>query len=194
MRQVKSPKGMKVVTLTTCNRCRGTGIFIASPCSVCQGRGTEQKAHSLQVRIPPGIDHGMQLRLAGQGESGPQGAAPGDLIVRVVIAAHPSLKRDGDDLYSVQRITFPDAALGTVVPTSGIRGEAVRVAVPAGTQPGALLRVRGKGMPRFRGEGRGDLYVVVEVATPTNLSVEERALLAKLAQLEHESGKAEAAS
>ena len=194
LRHVQSQKGMKVMTLTTCTRCRGSGIFIASPCSICQGSGTEQIDHPLKLKIPPGIGHGTQLRLAGQGEAGPQGSTPGDLLVRVYIAAHPSLKRDGDDLYAVQRVTFPDAALGADVQVLSICGETVCVAVPVGTQPGTLLRVRGKGMPRFQGKGRGDLYVVVEVLTPTNLSVEERDLLTKLAQLEHERDKAEAAS
>jgi molecular chaperone DnaJ len=175
--QVRADKTMRVVTLTSCARCNGRGLFIESPCATCKGSGLEFLPHSIKVQIPAGVEHGMLLRLAGQGEAGPQGALPGDLLVRIYIQAHPTLKRDGDDLYAVMALAFPDAALGTKVTVPCLEDEKVIVTVPPGTQHGTLLRARGKGMPRLHGRGKGDLYVVVEVKTPTDLTARQRELL-----------------
>lgn len=175
--QVRSEKTMRVVTLTSCTRCNGRGLFIASPCVTCKGAGIQFLPHAIKVQIPPGVDHGMLLRLAGQGEAGPAGALAGDLLVRIYIQPHPSLRRDGDDLYTAAPVSFPDAALGTKVTVACLGGEKVLVTVPAGTQSGTLLRARGKGMPRLEGKGKGDLYVVVEVKTPTDLTARQRELL-----------------
>jgi molecular chaperone DnaJ len=175
--QVRSEKTMRVVTLTSCARCNGRGLFIASPCVTCKGAGIQFLPHAIKVQIPPGVDHGMLLRLAGQGEAGPAGALAGDLLVRIYIQPHPSLRRDGDDLYTAAPVSFPDAALGTKVTVACLGGEKVLVTVPAGTQSGTLLRARGKGMPRLEGKGKGDLYVVVEVKTPTDLTARQRELL-----------------
>lgn len=175
--QSRTDKGMRVLTITTCPRCKGRGQYIESPCPACQGSGLQFLPHSIKVQIPAGVEHGMLLRLAGQGEAGPQGARPGDLLVRVYVQPHATLKRDGDDLYSVAPISFPDAALGTKVTVPCLEGEKVIVTVPAGTQQGTLLRARGKGMPRLHGKGKGDLYVVVEVNTPTELTPRQRELL-----------------
>ena len=168
---------MRVVTLTTCMRCKGRGMFIESPCITCQGEGLQFLPHSIKVQIPAGVEHGMLLRLAGQGAAGPQGAPPGDLLVRIYIQPHPTLKRDGDDLYAVMAIPFPDAALGTKVTVACLEDEKVIVTVPPGAQHGTLLRARGKGMPRLHGRGKGDLYVVLEVKTPTDLTSHQRELL-----------------
>ena len=177
--QVRADKTMRVVTLATCTRCKGRGIFIESPCLNCKGVGLEFLPHSIKVQIPAGVEHGMLLRLAGQGEAGPQGAPPGDLLVRIYIQPHPMLKRDGDDLYAVTAISFPDAALGAKVTVPCLEDEKITVNVPPGTQHGTLLRARGKGMPRLQGRGKGDLYVVVEVKTPTDLTPRQREMLRK---------------
>jgi len=126
----------------------------------------------------------MLLRLAGQGEAAPHGGIPGDLLVRVRIQRHPFLKRDGDDLYLSAAIGFASAALGTKINLSGLHGEILKVTIPPGTQSGTALRLRGKGMPQLHGTAKGDLYVVAEVKTPTNLTVRERELLKELAGLE----------
>jgi molecular chaperone DnaJ len=175
--QVRTDKTMRVVTLTTCTRCNGRGIFIEAPCASCNGTGYQFSPHSIKVTIPPGVENGMLLRLAGQGEAGPQGGIPGDLLVRIYVQPHATLKRDGDDLYTIMPVTFPDAALGTKVTVNCLQDERVIITVPPGTQSGTMLRARGKGMPRLQGRGKGDLYVVVEVKTPRDLTPRQRELL-----------------
>jgi molecular chaperone DnaJ len=132
----------------------------------------------------------MLLRLAGQGEAAPPGGEPGDLLVRVLISSHPVLRREGDDLYAPAAIDFPSAALGTKVTLSLLNNEAVTVTIPPGTQSGTALRLRGKGMPRLHERSKGDLYVVVEVRTPTDLTPRQRELLK---EFKLEAGKKSAA-
>jgi molecular chaperone DnaJ len=192
--QVRTDGAMRVVTLTSCTRCNGRGLFIENPCAACQGTGVEFSPHTIKVHIPAGVDHGMLLRLAGQGEAGPQGRLPGDLLVEIYIQPHAVLKRSGDDLYATIALTFPDAALGTKESVACLNGETVRVTVPPGTQSGMALRVRGKGMPRLHGKGKGDLFVVVEVKTPTDLTARQRELLKEFARLETERKKSAFAS
>jgi molecular chaperone DnaJ len=175
--QIKTEKGMKLVTIVSCARCLGRGTLIESPCLNCHGSGFEFVPHQIKVQIPPGIDDGMLLRLAGQGEAAPQGGVPGDLLVRVLIQPHAVLKRDGDDLYTSTAIDFANAALGIKVEVPCLGGERVKVTIPPGTQSGTGLRLRGKGMPRLHAKGKGDLYVVVEVRTPTDLTPRQRELL-----------------
>jgi molecular chaperone DnaJ len=179
---VKVKKDMRVVTLTTCVRCHGRGQIVESPCVLCQGTGYRFVPHTLKVRIPPGIDDGMVIRLAGQGEANANGGPPGDLLVRPHIRRHPRFERQGSDLYTVQAVTFPDAALGKKLHVTGLGGETLYVSVPPGTQSGTALRLNGKGLPKLGEKGKGDLYVVVEVRTPTELSDHERALLRELAE------------
>jgi molecular chaperone DnaJ len=185
---------MRVITLTTCPRCDGRGIFIESPCAACKGAGVEFLPHAIKVQIPAGVDHGMLLRLPGQGETAPRGGSPGDLLVRIYIQPHPLLKRDGDDLYAAAQIAFPEAALGSKVTVPCLDREAVRVSVAPGTQSGTTLRVRGKGMPRLHDQGKGDLFVVIEIKTPTDLTPRQRELLKEFARLEAERKKNPSAS
>ena len=175
--QTKSDRGMKVITVSTCARCKGKGHWIETPCLTCHGTGFELLAHEIKIHVPAGIDDGMMLRLAGQGEAGPEGGPCGDLLVRISIAPHPTLRRDDENLYKVVPISFPDAALGTKLSVDCVGGESVRITVPPGIQSGTALRARGKGMPRLHGGGRGDLFVVVEVKTPTQLTPRQRELL-----------------
>ncbi|MGE5220390.1 MAG: molecular chaperone DnaJ [Chloroflexota bacterium] len=175
--QIKTERGMKLVTITSCARCLGNGTIIESPCLTCHGTGYEFLPHQIKMQIPPGIDDGMLLRLAGQGEAAPPGGEPGDLLVRMLISGHPLLKREGDDLFAGAVIDFASAALGTKVDVPCLDKEFVKVTIPPGTQSGTALRLRGKGMPRLHGRGKGDLYVVVEVRTPTDLTSRQRELL-----------------
>ena len=184
--QVRNEKSMKVITLAPCARCKGRGVFVESPCATCQGTGYEFLPHAIKVQVPSGVEQGMLLRLAGQGETNPQGGMPGDLLVRILIQPHPHLKGDGDNLYRVCAVSFPDAALGTKVTVPCLNGENVRVTIPPGTQSGTALRARGKGMPRLHGKGKGDLFVVVEVRTPTALSTQQKELLKEFARLDRE--------
>jgi molecular chaperone DnaJ len=182
--QVRTEKTVRVVTLTSCARCSGRGTYIESPCATCQGTGYEFLAHTIKVQVPAGVEHGMLLRLAGQGEAGPKGAPPGDLLVRIYVRPHPRFQREGDDLYVAVPLLFTDGALGTKVPVNCLDGEKVLVTAPPGTQHGTALRVRGRGMPRLHAKGRGDLFVLVELQTPTELTAEQRALLRQFAKLE----------
>lgn len=181
---VKTKKDMRLVTLTTCMHCHGRGHIIESPCALCQGNGYQFVPHRLKVRIPPGIDDGMVIRLSGQGEANANGGPPGDLLIRPHIRPHPVFERHGDNLYMAKAVTVPDAALGRKLRVQGLNGETLQLTVPAGTQSGSALRLNGKGMPKVAGKGKGDLFVVVEVRTPTNLTARERALMEELAELE----------
>jgi len=130
----------------------------------------------------------MVVRLAGQGEPNANGGPAGDLLIRTHLRPHPRFQRQGDDLYAVAPVSFPDAALGTKIAIPGLGGENLSVAVPAGTQSGTALRLAGKGMPRLggkeKGKGKGNLLVIIEVRTPTDLKPRERELLQELAKLE----------
>jgi molecular chaperone DnaJ len=185
--QVRTAQGMRMVTLSSCARCHGKGLFIESPCSSCQGTGYEFLPHAIKLRVPPGIDDGMVLRLAGQGEPHPEGGPPGDLLIRIGVRPHSLLKRQGDDLYTTVAINFPSAALGAKMTVPCLDGERVQITIPPGTQSGTGLRARGKGMPRLHGKGKGDLFVIVEVRTPTDLTPRQRELLKEFAHLEAQS-------
>jgi molecular chaperone DnaJ len=184
--EIKTRKDVRLVTLSTCARCQGRGHVIETPCPSCHGNGYQFAPHTLKVRIPVGVDDGMTIRLAGQGEANANGGPPGDLLIRPHIRPNPTFERHGDDLYTAQTISFPDAALGKKVRLRGLGGEMLHVVVPAGTQSGTALRLNGKGMPKVSGKGKGDLFVVVEVQTPIHLTERERGLLQELARMQHE--------
>jgi molecular chaperone DnaJ len=126
-------KDVRLVTLTTCARCQGRGQIVESPCPLCQGSGYRFFPHTLKVKVPPGIDDGMVIRLSGQGEANANGGPPGDLLISPHIRRHLTFERHGDDLYTVQSVTFPDAALGRKLHVTGLGGETFQVAIPAGT-------------------------------------------------------------
>lgn len=178
--QTRTEKAMRFVTITSCARCFGRGTFIESPCLSCHGSGLEFVPHQIRVQIPAGIDDGMMLRLVGQGQAAPPAGEPGNLLVRVLVKPHPFLKREGDDLYTTAAIDFASAALGSKIEVPCLGGEKVKVTIPPGTQSGTGLRLRGKGMPRLNARGKGDLYVVVDVRTPTDLTQRQRELLTEL--------------
>jgi len=174
-----------MTTVKTCPRCGGTGEIIDTPCSACRGAGETTRTRTVTVTIPPGADSGLHLRLAGQGDAGRRGGPPGDLYVVVFVKPHSMFERQGDDLILDRTISFPLAALGGTITIPTLDGEA-ELNVPAGTQPGAVLRLRGKGMPKLRYKSRGDLMVRINIRVPTRLSPEERELLMKLSRLQGE--------
>ena len=165
-----------------CSNCRGTGKTIAKPCQSCRGAGRIGRERKLTVKIPPGIATGQRLRLYGEGEHGSAGGPPGDLYVVVHVQEHSFFHREDDDLYCELPITFPTLALGgnVKVPTLDGREE---LHIPAGTQPGARFRLRGKGMPNVSGRGHGDLHVIARVSVPKKLNKEQKALLEELARM-----------
>jgi molecular chaperone DnaJ len=169
----------------TCPRCQGAGEINASPCESCQGKGHVKEKRALKVRIPAGIEDGSRLRLVGEGEAGDEGMPPGDLYVVTRVRKHPFFERAGNDLACEITVSFSQAALGARVELPTLEGNEI-LKVPAGTQPGETIRLKGKGVQDVSGRRKGDLFVKVLVRTPGNLSKEQRALVAKLAELRGE--------
>ena len=169
----------QMVNIVACARCRGEGRIIASPCGTCGGDGRIREERVLEVSIPAGIDDGQRIAMEGQGEAGPRGGPNGDLYVAVKVRQHEQLMRRGTELYHEPPITFPQAALGASLTVPTVEGEE-EVEIPAGAQSGQEIRLRGKGVPRLRGAGRGDLHVIVNVVVPSKLSKRERELLREL--------------
>ncbi len=175
----RTPLG-QMVTMGPCPTCEGRGQIIKEPCPDCDGLGKVRRNHHIVLEIPPGVDTGTRLRIAEAGQPGLMGGPPGDLYVHVHVKPHKVFQRDGADLYLDRKIGFAQAALGAEVNVPTLDGETV-LKVPAGTQPGTRLRLRGKGMPHLRRSGTGDLIVRVLVEVPTRLSAKERELLAAFA-------------
>jgi molecular chaperone DnaJ len=168
---------------TVCPDCVGRGTLFDVPCPVCHGTGTEQKVRSVKVRIPPGVENGQRIRVKGRGAPGQGMAPPGDLYVVVQVGKHAVFGRSGRNLTLTTPITFPEAALGTTITVPTLDGK-VTLKVPAGTQSGRQLRVRGRGVPGSSGRNGGkpgDLLVKIEVLVPTELSEEQRAAVESLA-------------
>jgi molecular chaperone DnaJ len=179
----------QVVSTRTCPVCRGLGEVIPEPCQQCGGDGRVRARRTVSVKIPPGVADGMRIRLAGQGEVGPGGGPAGDLYVEVDELPHETFTRDGADLHCVVKVPMTLAALGAVLPMSTL-DSTEELRLEPGTQSGAVLRLPGGGMPRLRSsgrtDGRGDLYVHVEVITPTRLDPKQADLLRQLAELRGE--------
>lgn len=172
-----------------CSQCGGTGASrtrsgfytMGQSCPQCHGRGTVARNKRIEVRIPPGVQDGSKIRLAGEGLTG-RGGQRGDLYLIVRLRSHPVFERKGDDLYVDTDVPYTTAALGGEVRVPTLKGSAT-MKVPAGTQSGKVFRLAGQGMPRLKGTGHGDLYARVRIAVPRTLSARERELLQELAQL-----------
>jgi molecular chaperone DnaJ len=163
----------------TCPHCRGTGRIVRNPCDNCLGQGRIRRSKKLSVKIPPGVDTGDRVRLAGEGEAGRNGGPPGDLYVEVQVREHPIFERDGMHLSCEVPISLTTAALGGSVEVPTLDGQVV-LKIPAETQSGRVFRLRDKGVKSVRGNARGDLFCRVVVETPVNLSPEQRELLRQL--------------
>jgi molecular chaperone DnaJ len=167
----------QMINVTTCPRCKGDGRIVETPCETCRGEGRVERKRTLQVTIPPGIDEGHQIRLSNEGEAGPRGGPAGSLYVAVHVTPHPSLKREGTELFYEASVGLAQAALGSTITVPTVDGEEP-VEVKAGTQPGTEIRLRGKGVPHLRRPGqRGDLHVIVDVAVPHRLTKTQREAL-----------------
>jgi len=172
-----------IVFASTCSQCRGTGKTVSSPCSHCKGHGQVEKHRKVVVNIPAGVDNGVQLRLTGQGMPGRAGSQPGDLYVQVHVSDDPRFEREGSDLLVHEAVSFSTAALGGKIEVKLPDNSAIQVDVDAGTQPGSLLTMRGRGLPRLdRSGGRGNLHVVVNVLVPKKLSRKAKKLIEELEQ------------
>jgi molecular chaperone DnaJ len=176
VRAVSSNVFGQFVQQRTCPECEGVGEVLEQPCSECRGDGRALSRSELEVDIPPGIHDGQQIRVRGAGHAGVRSRDRGNAFIVVRVLPDPRFVRDGDDLQTVVRVPMTDAAIGGAVTAPGIP-EDVEVEVPAGTQPGAVRVLQGRGMPALRGSRRGDLYVVLDVAVPTHLTDEQRGTL-----------------
>jgi molecular chaperone DnaJ len=170
----------QLVRTQACDRCGGDGRVAAEPCQSCGGRGRRAVTRRLAVDIPAGIADAQRIRLSGRGHAGERGGPPGDLYVLVHVAEDERFVRDADDLVTVVDVPAPAAALGASVSVDTLDGEE-EIEIAPGTQPGAILTLRGKGMPSLRGGRRGDQRVVVNVVVPRNLSDDQRELLERFA-------------
>jgi molecular chaperone DnaJ len=172
----------------TCPHCHGSGKIIPEPCTACNGAGKIKRQKTLEVKIPPGINEGMRIRSAGNGEPGTNGGPAGDLYVEIRIKAHELFERDGDDLHCTVPVGMTTAALGGAieVPTLGSKAE---IELPEGTQHGKTFRLRGKGIKGIRSSYPGDLYCHVTVETPVRLTEHQRKLLKELDEAFRKSGE-----
>lgn len=182
--QVRMTQGFFSVT-RTCPHCHGTGKYVATPCMNCSGLGTVRTERELSIELPPGVNTGSRLRVAGEGEPGRNGGPRGDLYVYVEVEEDEVFQRDGNDIVAEVPISFTQAVLGATIRVPSLDGE-VDVKVPAGTQTGTVFRLRGRGLPDLRGYRTGDQLVRVEVETPTRLSREQKELLRQFEELSTE--------
>jgi len=181
--KVRAQQGFFMVE-RTCPTCSGRGEVLEKPCRVCRGEGRVDRPQKLEVEIPPGVDTGTRLRIAGKGEAGPFGAPPGDLYVFFHVRRHKVFEREGTTLVTRAPITFTTAALGGEIEIPGLDGERIKVVIPAGIQSGKQLRQRGAGMPVLQGRGRGDMVIEISVETPTKLTARQKELLRELQETE----------
>ncbi|MCP4499046.1 MAG: molecular chaperone DnaJ [Deltaproteobacteria bacterium] len=168
-----------------CHVCNGEGRTIDKPCVDCKGQGQREKEQELNVPVPAGVNEGTRLRYAGEGEAGRSGGGRGDLFIVLHILEHPLFTRDGDTVLCEMPISFPQAALGCSLEVPTLDG-LVKMKISAGTQPGAVLRLRGKGIKQLRGGGRGDQLVRIRVEIPTKLDDKQRTLLEEFAEVSGE--------
>jgi molecular chaperone DnaJ len=179
--QIRTQQGFFTFS-RSCPQCRGQGQVIRDPCPECHGEGRVRQEKVLSLKIPAGVDDGTRLRVSGEGEAGSRGGPPGDLYVVLRVREHPFFERRGNDLYSTIPVSVSQAALGAEFRVPTLRGEE-RLRLPAGTQPGSVFRLRGKGVPSLDGRETGDLYVTIQVVIPTHLTREQRRLIEMLGGL-----------
>lgn len=175
--KVRRQQGGFFVFETVCPNCGGSGFAVTDPCPECRGAGQKKVNKKLKVKIKPGVETNMRIRLAGEGMAGVHGGENGDLYVGIFVEPHKLYERNGDDLYTAVPVSVCCAILGGKVEIPGIDGKKVEVEIPAGTQNDALLKVKGQGMHRYDSEQRGDMYVNVKVVIPTKLTDKQKELM-----------------
>ena len=182
VQKVQSAGFARLVRITACSKCQGRGYLIDSPCKECRGRGTVEKTRKIRIMIPAGAEDGQTLRLRGEGNVGEAGVPPGDLYVVVNVEPHRLFARQDSDIYLETRIGAVQAMLGTELTVPTLYGN-VKLEVPHGTQPGHVFPIKGKGLPKYGGWGKGDQYVKINVEIPKNLSGQQKELLKQLGDL-----------
>ncbi len=168
------------VNIANCPTCSGTGSTVRTPCHECRGGGVVRMQRKKIIRIPGGVEDGINIRLAGEGDPGERGGPPGNLYVNLHVTAHPYYTRRGNDVQMEMQVNIAQATLGSTIKVPTLEGERT-ITIPAGTQSGTTFRLRGLGIPHLRGNGRGDQLVVIHVATPTRLDAHQRQLFEQLA-------------
>lgn len=181
VRQVRQTFLGSMVQVTTCPNCGGRGEIITVPCHTCRGRGLERKTVKKSVPIPGGVDSGTQIRLAGEGQPGINGGPTGNLYIEIKVKDHKFFRRKGNDILLDLNINIAQASLGADVEVPTVDGPA-KLTIPAGTQPGKVFTLRGKGSPYLRSSGRGDQMVIINVEVPTRLTPDQRKLFEGLAE------------
>lgn len=179
VRQVRNTFLGQMQTVNTCPSCNGSGSTITNKCVSCRGEGRVFGEETISIDIPAGVQEGMQLSMSGKGNAGERGGYAGDLLIQIEEEQHPQLQRDGLNVAYDLYISFPDATFGTQVEIPTITGR-VNLKIPAGTQSGKILRLKGKGFPEVQGYNRGDQLVYVNIWTPQNINNEEKAMLEKM--------------
>jgi molecular chaperone DnaJ len=181
VRQVRQTFLGSMVQVTTCPACNGAGEVITKPCPACRGRGLERKTLKKTISIPAGIDNGQQMRLAGEGQPGANNGPNGNLYIEIQVQPHKFFHRKQDEILLNLDVNVAQAVLGADIEVPTVDGPA-KLNIPAGTQPGKVFTLRGKGVPHLRSSGRGDQLVIVNVAIPSRLSSDQRKLFEQLAQ------------
>ena len=166
-----------------CPTCSGVGQIIKNPCSSCGGQGTQKKDRALNVNVPPGVETGTRIRLAGEGETGPRGGVSGDLYIFIEVSKHKIFERDGLNLFCRVPVSMAKASLGGEVEVPTIDGGRSRVRIPAGSQSGRQMRLKGKGMPAIKTSQKGDMFIEMAVETPVNLTARQKELLQEFEEL-----------
>ena len=166
-----------------CPTCSGAGQIIKNPCSSCRGQGTQKKDRALSVNVPPGVETGTRIRLAGEGETGPRGGISGDLYIFIEVSKHKIFERDGLNLFCRVPVSMAKASLGGEVEVPTIDGGRSRVRIPAGSQSGRQMRLKGKGMPAIKTVQKGDMFIEMAVETPVNLTARQKELLQEFEEL-----------
>lgn len=167
---------------TTCHKCHGSGESIEKPCPTCTGRGRVEAKRKIKVTLPPGVDNGTRMRVAGEGEGGYKGGPNGDLYVEIRVKEHEIFEREGDHIFADLDVSYVQFLLGGEITTDGLDGE-VEIEIPRGSKPGDKIKVAGRGMPSLRGSRRGDIYFNLNVEFPKKLSEEEDKLIRQIAEL-----------
>jgi molecular chaperone DnaJ len=170
----------RFTNITICPQCRGEGSIVADPCPKCRGSGKEKQERRLRVKIPAGVDGGTQVRLSGEGDAGERGGPSGDLYVAIKVLPHEFFFRNGDDVIYELPANFAQAALGTELSVPTLDGP-TKLKIPAGSQTGAVFKLKSKGVPHLNSRGRGDQIIKLRVMTPDVLSKKQRELLEQLA-------------
>lgn len=170
------------VNVKTCDVCRGEGKVITDPCDTCRGKGKTRRNTKIKINIPSGIDDGQTISLRGEGEPGSKGGHPGTLYINIRVKPHPLFQRQGNDVICEIPITFVQGALGAELEVPTLDGK-IRHTIPEGSQTGTVFRLRGKGIPFLRGNGRGDQYVKINIEVPRKLDEKQKAILRQFAEV-----------